>query len=34
VEPVASMAPDELIARLAPGVRAVLYRAPHLPRTG
>ncbi|WP_433463803.1 TetR family transcriptional regulator [Spirillospora sp. CA-128828] len=32
VEPVASMAPDELIHRLAPGGRAVLYRSPHRPR--
>lgn len=28
VEPTASMKPDELIARLAPGLRAVLYPAP------
>ncbi|TDD78003.1 TetR/AcrR family transcriptional regulator [Actinomadura darangshiensis] len=32
VEPIASMAPDELIPRLAPGLRAALYRAPHRPR--
>jgi hypothetical protein len=28
VEPVASMAPDELIRHLSPGLRAALYRPP------